>query len=653
VAILSLLALVLTSLNFVRRASYRFFYVSHLITATVFLITMILHMKRIIVYLMPSLVLYLATTVPTWIQSLVGAYFDGGVHIEDCTVLEASTTTSQTNTINGQGDGVIELTFLVEPTSGEIREATLENNNTSDSISSNLHRISHRPKSVRICVPSISLLWYPFTVIEPVSAVNDDEANTNLLRYKILLGTVGYFTKTLWMRLYKLQQQQQQQELLENEAMIDEEHMNDENEIFMDEEEHSVKAFRQKDKTDGKHPRSPLILIDGFYSGTSDWMESAFSHDVVLIATGGTGVTPFLTLLPKLLTNFLHQQEETYQGPDVVSFLWCCRDEALIKHVVTTYLLPLLEMTQQQQEHSGSHESNDTKFRIMIYNTSRDRSDTTPLNISNHQRHPTKKTDALQRGLPMNPSRLQHHPFSSRSQAVARALIFLAISIFSVGIHLWTNNLVLENRMSFMVRLYGLFAIVAWSAIVGLLAEIIFRSWKAYSRRHIRKGYTIADRDCSHKSSSSIPTEESTSASSSSSMESSSLESVDDALQIVPIAPFTRLELASLAPGQIYESGKSSESTIVELSLSYGRPVLDSSGEIDEEKTDNEMGEIILSPSETTVKEVVGADRPGVFYCGPTGLLDTIKANIASGRNERQQITNLAECTFYEESFEM
>ena len=253
----------------------------------------------------------------------------------------------------------------------------------------------------------------------------------------------------------------------------------------------------------------------------------------------------------------------------------------------------------------------------------------------------------------MNPSRLQHHPFASRTRVVTAAVTFLAIALGGVGIQLWANGIVLGNRFRFVVRLYGLGAIVVWTCLVGILVEMACRFWPAWSLRHIRTGYAIASKN-DHESTS-------TATASVSSSNSSSNTFIEDTFQ-EPKRGWEGPIL--LQPGQIYSEevmdGQASCNPALEVSLFHGRPILGGETAESEDDDNRTCEKRIPSPSEDTLLEVVAADRPGVFYCGPDGLLDAIKTRVKSGRKKRQSLCNsgtvgfaMADCTFYEESFEM
>lgn len=264
----------------------------------------------------------------------------------------------------------------------------------------------------------------------------------------------------------------------------------------------------------------------------------------------------------------------------------------------------------------------------------------------------------------MRPSRLQHHPHSSCSKVLAGALTFLSTALFGVWAHLWSNDIVQTNKHSFSVRAYGIYAILVWSCLVGILAEVVWRCWSKWGSPSFRKGYAIANND-DHERPPSFPAQGPHFA------ERERTESKDDSLVTTEAnAEDYCLEEpsrgwfgpTSLAPGRVYsEESIKGQTTypVLELSLSNGRPILEHGiGHLDD---DDESGNHVLTPSEAILQEAAGADRPGVFYCGPGGLLERIKANVNTGRNERRQQGGsdkeskqaVADCAFYEESFEM
>jgi predicted ferric reductase len=140
-----------SSLHWFRRRNYRMFYLLHIIFGTLTLLGIILHMHWFIIYLIPSMTYYLASTMPTLIQALASR-FRGGVKIRQA---------------------------LVVPDSGGCFEIHLEADETA------LVKLESEPcMFVKVCVPKISLVWHPFDVYR-----GDD----NTVRF--LIRPVGPFTK--------------------------------------------------------------------------------------------------------------------------------------------------------------------------------------------------------------------------------------------------------------------------------------------------------------------------------------------------------------------------------------------------------------------------------------------------------------------------
>lgn len=270
----------------------------------------------------------------------------------------------------------------------------------------------------------------------------------------------------------------------------------------------------------------------------------------------------------------------------------------------------------------------------------------------------------MARGLPMRPSRLQHHPHSSRSKVFAGALTFLSTALFGVWALLWSNDKVQTNKHSFSVRAYGIYAVLAWSCVVGILAEVVWRCWSKWGSPSFRKGYAIANKD-DHGPPPSFPAqgphfvERETTESKVASLVGTETNAKNYRLEEPSRGWFGPI---SLAPGRVYSEESIEGPTaypVLELSLSNGRPVLEHGrGHLD---NDDESGGRVITPSEAILQEAAEADRPGVFYCGPGGLLERIKANVNTGRNEKRQHDGsdngskqaVADCAFYEESFEM
>ena len=276
-ALLWFIVLCATSLNWFRRRWYRLFYICHIVFGTAMLLTAVLHWKPLVTYILPSIVYYLAATTPTLIQALASR-FRGGVKI---------------------------VRVVSIPDSGgctEVRVATNAEANAS---------LEREPcLFVKLCVPSISIVWHPFTVYK-----HPEDPTT----VRFLFRPVGPFTKKLRERLLA--------------------------------------------------PQRPVTVLDGFYPG-GDRCGEALQHDHVTIAAGGVAITPFLSMLPSVLSRL--SSSSGTRTTKSITLHWVCREKGLIQFVQQTYLESILASARELSK------SSDFKFVIKVYHTGSDKAHTPP-----------------------------------------------------------------------------------------------------------------------------------------------------------------------------------------------------------------------------------------------------------------------------------
>jgi predicted ferric reductase len=145
-----------TSLHWFRRKWYRVFYLFHITFGPLMILCSIWHYSMITVYLLPSILYYLASTSPTLVQA-VSSRFRGGVKIKKVVVLE-------------DAGNVLEIHVATDSHA----HAVLTDN--------------HPSKYIKLCVPKISVVWHPFTVFSHPN---------NPTTMRILFRPVGPFTKEL------------------------------------------------------------------------------------------------------------------------------------------------------------------------------------------------------------------------------------------------------------------------------------------------------------------------------------------------------------------------------------------------------------------------------------------------------------------------
>ena len=128
---------------------------------------------------------------------------------------------------------------------------------------------------VKVCVPKHSLVWHPFTVFRLAS---------DPTTVRLIFRPVGPFTETL------------AQSLLED-----------------------IK---------------PRVLVDGFYRG-GDRVLDALQHDQVTILAGGVAITPFLSMVPMLLSRMKSKESQKCRS---ICFHWIVRELGLKNYIQQTYL---------------------------------------------------------------------------------------------------------------------------------------------------------------------------------------------------------------------------------------------------------------------------------------------------------------------------
>jgi len=160
VSVSALVLLCISSLNKIRRWSYRLFYYSHVFLGWTMLIFAILHWGPAGLYILPSVIYYLACTMPIVIQSAASYFIEGGVKIRKTTFLKNS-------------NKCVEIIFP-------------------KSHAAHLVETKYSGPYVRICVPELSLMWHPFTV----ASTADDPSSL-----KILFRVYGPFTQKFYDRL--------------------------------------------------------------------------------------------------------------------------------------------------------------------------------------------------------------------------------------------------------------------------------------------------------------------------------------------------------------------------------------------------------------------------------------------------------------------
>jgi predicted ferric reductase len=258
----------ISSFNWFRRKWYRLFYILHVVFGSLALLASVWHFEFIALYMAPSILYYLASTMPTLVQALASR-FRGGVQISKVVMLDDA------------GD-CIEVHISMDPSAA-------------DNLSN-----SHPSKFVKLCAPGISAVWHPFTVY------NHPNDTTSM---RMMIRPIGPFTKKLRASL-----------------------------VAVD--------------------KRTVTLVDGFYRGNDHCQQALMMHDHVSIVAGGVALTPFLSMMFAILKELAMKRSVT--GASEVSsdqpvlrsmtLVWSCRELGLLSYIRQNYLEDIVRLANEIQE---------------------------------------------------------------------------------------------------------------------------------------------------------------------------------------------------------------------------------------------------------------------------------------------------------------
>jgi len=323
--------LTITSLHWVRRNFYKVFYIAHIIFGTLIMFGLVMHWKRMILYICPSIFYYCASTLPTLVQA-AKSYVQGGTVI------------SHAEHIPDSGD-CVEICLLLDPAAFPDSVTALQTTST---------------QYVRICVPSVSPLFHPFTIY---SKPGDRSC------IRIIFRCYGSFTH----------------------------------------------GFSDKLRL----PQRPKILVDGYYSG-ADRLTQALSHDTVVMVAGGIGIVSYMSMIYLLNAVLTNPAERAKFATRKVILHWICRDEGLIQYIAQRHFSQIfLANDDDDVEHLrtlSDPDASGVRFHIIVHHTTKNLknggstdSTSTVNSQSNSQVTSNSSQETLRTGRAMVPAYFAPH----------------------------------------------------------------------------------------------------------------------------------------------------------------------------------------------------------------------------------------------------
>jgi len=566
IALVAFVVLGITSLEPVRRRIYSIFIYVHIPAAWFMMIGAIIHFRFIALFLMPNIVYYLVTSGPEWVKHFIHARSDKGPNVKSITWIADSSECFQ-----------IEL---------RCPPSKLLNKNVD---------LTHGA-FCKICVPEISSIWHPFSVI---IAGHEDKA-------ALLIRATGPFTKDLCNRLFP-----------------------DDFRVSASESSILSQVVPQGEKLRVRTLRPPpRVLVDGFYPAEYRWHERVlFHHDSVLLLAGGVGIVPFLTLLPCVMKELNEYVGSGKLRLRHLTLHWYCREEGLAKFVCDHYnLRDLFDSTrfvsdQSIQEEMGetiesqSHEENQIALQCFIHITSqrspdndfRIESDGLDCDDSGNEfivDVTTGKVDENQT-FKLDLENPRNTTIEFKNQVKGRVwtdalssqknILFTSSIILSIIVHWYYHSLSLFQDV--MARTYPVLVILAIGVILGII-QLISERW---SCKYIRN--TISSRKFQF-----LPNLDDYS-------ETDNIENNGSHLNSSP-------HVQDINPHSCVENHLTKS-----FSVGSGRP-----------------------PIEEVTGPLINAQIPGAFFCGPKILRDRVKGEITKKRRDRHgRFSKVLPCAFYDE----
>jgi len=456
-AMVGLILIGVTSAYRVRRDHFATFAMLHYILTPLTFLAICIHYNKAILYASGSLLYYLASNVPTWIENLLQQTSCGGpqsnakviaverMHSEDD---DSNENTPQQQQPSQSQRPCIALTM-------EATEAAMQQ--------------FYPGAYLHLSVPGISKVSHPFSANRVVGRTN---------QIRVIFRVRGPFTRALEKALFVRSEAMEQLIIAGHNEENDSKDLD--NHHHLSAECHSSSSSSSSSSLSTATPR---LYLRGYY-GSSRLPRKILSNDVCVVVAAGIGITPYLSMLSEMIStgytatrggeaappDGLIRQE---QHPKQIILHWICRDRSLIEYCRKEYL------------EFGSHDSLSTNaaekrcsVKLIIHKTGGTKSppeESTRTTSSQFPRNDTVDTSQYG-GAPFELSK-----FAIDKTIYGSLRYFFTFSAFSWGglccLWWWFQK---QGKTEYIHRIYTLVAITLYGLIFGLLANLL---WYLYSNR--------------------------------------------------------------------------------------------------------------------------------------------------------------------------
>jgi predicted ferric reductase len=434
VAVIGLVLIGLSSLYKIRRDHFATFAMLHYILSPLTFLAICIHYNKAIVYASGSLLYYLASNFPTWIENNFRQQPCG--QQSNVKVVAVEKLNSDDSKNNPQRPCVA-LTM-------EASEAATQQ--------------FYPGAYVHLSVPSISRVSHPFSANRVVGQAK---------QFRVIFRVTGPFTRALENALFF-------RSMMTVPIIAD--HAEDDSEEFQN---HHL-------STDYSSVAFPRLYLDGYY-GSGRLRSQILSRDVCVLVAAGIGITPYLSLLSEFISTSYNSvtsdglmiqelQSGASHRPKRIILHWICRDRSLIEYCRKEYM----EFSSNDlQRIKGEGERYSVK--VIIHKTGGedpelDGSRTTTANLPRNDIIDTSQYGGV--------------PFALSKFSVGKTMFnclryFVTFSALSWGglycLWWWFNK---QGESEYIHRIYTLTAVTLYGLIVAVFANFVGYLYSRKTRKN-------------------------------------------------------------------------------------------------------------------------------------------------------------------------
>lgn len=468
-------------------------------------------------------------------------------------------------------------------------------------------RLRHDGRFLKLSHPSLSSVSHPFSVFsrQDLSDAAGDSGHDNLsTSVSVLFKPLGPFTKGLAKVLFPdheyVYDETSQPETSDRHAE------DDDDEADLEQSPtapgHKSKNRKGKRKEYSLLSTHSMIQFDSFYASSFDWVDRAMlSHDEIMVVAGGVGIVPFLEFLPALQQRIhtdtikaaatnnnedgtdsesLNATSLTMFGPKRIHVHWYCREVGLASYVWYNHLRRHL------QEVWESNPACQDRLKIHFHLTSLKEGDglvaEEVLTNTPNAGLVEKLTYSTVAAVGQKPPGIVH-PLKDARFTQSRCLGLLvpgSIMVTGIVAHWWWYDAIVANEEFRYDNLIMRTHSILFTLVAALVISVVVERCLRYSEDKNARKRALLDA-------------------------TTAAADVD----VVVVMEDTTTK-------QKEESGVKSFPKV-----SKGRPAMDA-----------------------VIRDILGAQRPGVYMCGPQALMKSVESSMGNQRRD---------CVFYREDSEM